>query len=73
VRLATIGAEDAIKQSYQLNRRYYAEAGKGALIQKHHAPVIDLGTVRTAVSDPTPLPKSTEGDGLDIPDFLVRR
>ena len=86
MRLATIGHQsDRVKQSYRLNRRYYLKAGNGALIQKHHAPVnviggfkfanapeIDLGTVPTASSDPTPLPASTEGDGLDIPDFLVR-
>jgi hypothetical protein len=69
----------------RVNRAHWREAGAAALIQKHHAPVnviggfkfanapvIDLGTVPTASSEPTPLPASTEGDGLDIPDFLVR-
>ena len=83
VRLAAIGA--AVKQARRANRGHWVKAGNGALIKKHHAPVnviggfkfanapvIDLGTVPTASSDPTPLPASTEGDGLDIPDFLVR-
>jgi hypothetical protein len=104
MRLATIGADDAVKQAHRVNRLHYVEAGKGALIQKHHAPIElfggyqfpnapqiepallknvllielftppgDLDTVPSASSDPTPLlPASTEGDGLDIPDFLVR-
>jgi hypothetical protein len=78
-------ADDALNQADRANRRHWVKAGSGALIQKRHtpinviggfkfanAPVIDLGTVPTASSDPTPLPASTEGDGLDIPDFLAR-
>jgi hypothetical protein len=85
VRLAAIGADDAVEHADRVNRAHWRKAGAAALIQKHHAPVniigglkfanapvIDLGTVPTASSDPTPLPASTEGDGLDIPDFLVQ-
>jgi hypothetical protein len=85
VRPAAIGADDALKQADRANRRHWVKAGSGALIQEHHAPinviggfklanapVIDLGTVPTARSDPTPQPTSPEGDGLDIPGFLAR-
>jgi hypothetical protein len=38
VRLAAIGADDAVKQADRVNRRHWVKAGNGALIQKHHAP-----------------------------------
>jgi hypothetical protein len=65
VHLAAIGADDAVKRRDRVNRARWRVAGAAALIQKHHAPVnviggfkfanapvIDLGTVPTASSDP---------------------
>jgi hypothetical protein len=86
MRLATIGAADAVKQADKVNRRHWSEAGAEALIQRHHAPVnviggfkfpeapqieiAPIGNVSASLSIPAPV--IIDGDGLDIPDFLKR-
>ena len=86
MRLATIGAADAVKQADMANRRHWAEAGAAALIQRHHAPDNVVGGYKFAdapeieiapsgnVSTSTPIsgPVITDGDTLDIPEFLKR-
>ena len=86
MRLATIGAADAVKQADMANRRHWAEAGAAALIQRHHAPVNIVGGYKFPdapeieiapsgnVSTSTPIsgPVITDGDTLDIPEFLKR-
>ena len=85
VRFAKIRADDAIKQAHRANRRHWVRAGNGALIQKHHAPVnivggyrfpdapqIELTTGTGLHSDWSPPLAPTNGDQLDIPDFLPR-
>jgi hypothetical protein len=85
VRLATIGADDAIKQADRANRRHWVKAGAAALIQKHHAPgnivsgyrfadapQIELTTGTDLHSDWSPPLAPTNSDQLDIPDFLTR-
>jgi hypothetical protein len=85
MRLATIGADDAVKPAHRVNHLHYVEAGKSALIQKHHAPVnivggyrfpnapqIELTTGTGLHSDWSPPLAPTNGDQLDIPDFLPR-
>lgn len=86
MRVATIGAAEAVKQADKANRRHWAEAGAAALIQRHHAPVNVIGghkfpdtpEIEIApsgnVSTSTPIPALviTNGDTLDIPEFLKR-
>src|SRR6516165_1891742 len=86
MRLATIGAAGAVKQADKANRRHWAEAGAAALIQRHHAPDNVVGGYKFAdapeieiapsgnVSTSTPIsgPVITDGDALDIPEFLKR-
>jgi hypothetical protein len=85
VRLAAIGADDAVKQAHRINRRHWVKASNGALIQKHHAPVnivggyrfpnapqIELTTGTGLHSDWSPPLAPTNGDQLDISDFLAR-
>jgi hypothetical protein len=85
IRLATIGAEDVIKQAEKFNRRQWVEAGATAKFQRHtpplniigghrfpNAPQIEL-TARTGMQSTTPIPDSIDGDGLDIPEFLRRQ
>jgi hypothetical protein len=43
LRLATVGADDAVKQADKTNRRHWSEAGAAAEIQRHHAPVNIVG------------------------------
>jgi hypothetical protein len=86
MRLATIGAADAVKQADKANRRHWAEAGAAALIQRHHAPVNVIGGFKFPdapeiemaptgnVSTSTPISGLviTDGETLDIPKFLKR-
>jgi hypothetical protein len=86
LRLATIGAEDAVKNADKVNRRHWFEAGAAAEIQRHHAPVNVVGGFKFPDApqiEITPIGKSpavslsiaastVEGDGLDIPEFLRR-
>jgi hypothetical protein len=86
MRLATIGADDAVKQADKVNRRHWAEAGAAALIQHHYAPVNIVGGFKFPdapeieiapscnVSTPTPISALVinDGDTLDIPEFLKR-
>jgi hypothetical protein len=82
-RLAAIGA--AVKQAHRANRRHWVKAGNGALIQKHHAPVNIVGGYRFPDAPQIELTNGTDlhsdwsrplaltdGDQLDIPDFLAR-
>jgi hypothetical protein len=86
MRLATIVAADAVKQADTANRRHWAQAGAAALMQRHHAPVNVVGGYKFPdaaeieiapsgnVSTSTPISGSviTDGDTLDIPEFLKR-
>ena len=87
-RLATVGAEDAVKNADRVNRRHWADAGAAALIQRHHAPVNIVGgfkfpdapqieiTPTGSVSTSTPAPVLADvgnnDDPLAIPAFLAR-
>ena len=68
-----------------LLREHFRRLGAKALIQRHHAPVnvlggyrfpgapnIDLSPIDKAQS-PASAPAAVIGDGLDIPEFLLRR
>jgi hypothetical protein len=80
MRLATIGAAEAVKQADKANRR------AAALIQRHHAPVNVVGGYKfpdapeiqigpsgnVSTSTPISAPVITDGDTLDIPEFLKR-
>jgi hypothetical protein len=86
MRLATIGAADAVKQANKANRRHWAEAGAAALIQRHHAPDNVVGGYKfpdapeieivpsgnDSTSTPISGPVITNGNTLDIPEFLKR-
>jgi hypothetical protein len=86
---ATVGAEEAVEAINRTNARHWREANAKAeercLIQRHDPPInvlggyrfpgapnIDLSPIATA---PAPLPEAPVviGDGLDIPQFLLRR
>ena len=86
MRLVAIGAVDAVMQADKANRRHWAEAGAAALIQRHHAPVNVVGGYKlpdaaeieiapsgnVSTSTPISAPVITDGDTLDIPEFLKR-
>jgi hypothetical protein len=87
MRLATIGADDAVKQADKVNRRHWAEAGAAALIQRHYAPVNIVGgfkfpdapeieiapSANVSRSQPSPSPVLADcDDPLAIPAFLAR-
>jgi len=63
MRLATIGADDVVKQADKVNRRHWSEAGAAALIQRHHAPVNVVGVYRFQNA---PEIKLTSGAGFDV-------
>jgi hypothetical protein len=86
IRLAAIGADDALKHADKVNRRHWADASAAALIQRHHAPVnvvggykfpgapvVDIGVItkQTATAE-LASPIAIDGDPLAIPDFLLR-
>jgi hypothetical protein len=85
LRLATVGADDAVKHADKVNRGHWREAGRATRIQNHHAPVNIVGGYRSPDapqrelttgtdlnSDWSPPLAPTNGDPLDIPDFLAR-
>jgi hypothetical protein len=53
-------------------REHIGRLSAKALIQRHHVPVIDLSLIATA-QPPAPAAPAVIGDGLDIPEFLLRR
>ena len=78
VRLAAIGAEDALKKADKVNRQHWLKAASTASIQKNivggpDAPQSELTTGADLHSEWSPPLASTNGDQLDIPDFLVRQ
>jgi hypothetical protein len=88
MRLATIGAEDAVKHADKVNRRHWSDAGAAALIQCHHAPVnivggfkfpdapeieiAPIGNVSSPMSVPALADVGSRDDPLAIPEFLRR-
>ena len=88
LRLAAVGADDAVKQADKTNRRHWSEAGAEALIQRHHAPVnviggfkfpetpqieiAPIGKVSPQIPGPVLVDVGNGGDPLEIPAFLKR-
>ena len=88
LRLAAVGADDAVKQADKTNRRHWSEAGAAARIQRHHAPVnvvggfkfpdapqieiAPIGKVSPQIPGPVLVDVGNGGDPLEIPAFLKR-
>jgi hypothetical protein len=86
-RFATLPLDDPADRVSRVNRGYWKEARRTAEerggIKRHHPPVNILGgykfpdapaiDLRALASPPASAPSPIVGDGLDIPDFLLRR